>query len=173
MVAESRTRSMRRILALGLIALSFFLQSCSFKQQPYYIDKVSPDGKYRVKLRVIPGKPDSLDQAKIEFFKGDTIVDIWDWQQEDQYEAGVDSLLPIEWVSNNVLLIGAERPNEGLSDELTIVNATDENLEFVGISYGRYESFKVFDLAPGLRVKIHANPQYGPKNNTFGYGARW
>jgi len=169
-VTEGRTRSTSRILPLGLIAFSFFLQSCSFEQQPYYIDKVSPDGKYRVKLKVIPGKPDSLDQAKIEFFKGDTIVDTWDWQQEDHYEAGVNSLLPIEWVSNNVLLMGAEQPKEGLSDELTIVNAMDENLQFVGISYGRYESFTVFDLAPGMRVKIDANPQYGPKNNAFGYG---
>ena len=170
MVTEGRTLSISRILALVLIAFTFFLQSCSFKQQPYYVNKVSPGGTYRVKLKVIPGKPDSLDQARIEFLKGDTIVDTWDWQQEDHYEAGVNSLLPIDWVSNNVLLMGAERPKEGLSDELTIVNATDENLQFVDISYGRYEYFKVFDLGPGLSVRIDANPQYGPKNNTFGYG---
>jgi hypothetical protein len=162
---------MSRILALGLIAFSLFLLSCSVNQQPYDIDKVSPDGKYRVKIRVTPAKPpESLDQAKFEFFKGDKIVDTWDWRQEDHYEAGADSLLPIEWVSNNVLLMGAERPKEGLADELTIVNAMDENLEFVGISYGRYQSFKVFDLAPGMRIKIQANHQSGGKDYNLSYG---
>ena len=169
--ASARLQDMYRIVFLGLVALCFCLQSCSSRPQPYDINKVSPDGKYRAKIRIVPGKPgESLDEAKLEFFRGDKLVDTWDWQQEDHYEAGANSLLPVEWVSNNVLLMGAERPKEGLADELTIVNAMDENLQFIGISYGRYQSFKVFDLAPGMSRIINANAPYGPKNNGFGYG---
>ena len=154
---------------MGWVAFSFCLPSCSFAPRPYDIERVSPDGKYRVKINVMRGEPGgSLDKARIEFFQGDKIVDTWDWQQEDQYEAGADSLLPVEWVSNNVLLMRTERPREVLADELTIVNAMDENLQFINISYGRYQFFKVFDLASGRSVIINANAPHGPKN--FGYG---
>jgi len=61
------------------VAFSLFLQSCSFQPQPYDIDKVSPNGKYRVKIKIIPGKPgESLDLAKLQFFQGNRIVDTWD-----------------------------------------------------------------------------------------------
>src|SRR5574341_892677 len=46
-------------------------------------------------------------------------------------------------------------------------------LKYVGISYGRYESFDILDLAPGNQVMLRASPRFKPdgtSNSYLGYG---
>ena len=164
---------MCQAILLALILFSVCSQSCSrFDSKLDSIDKTSPNGLFRVKIRFSTGN-DNLEKGAFQFFKGQEVVKSYELRQQDQYEPSVSSLVPVvEWVDNNVLRMGAQRLNQTFSDEVTIQNHTDEYFKYVGISYDRYESFDIFDLAPRSQVILHATPRFAPKgthNNSFGY----
>jgi hypothetical protein len=130
--------------------------------RPNDIDKPSPNGLYRVKVKVSPAHiSGQLDKAEFQFFRGTEIIDTWNWGQEDQFGPDFAALMPsIEWVAGNVLRMGAKQPPEGFHDELIISNSSDENFTYVSISYGRYESFRIFDLNSGSQILIKATPRF-------------
>lgn len=157
---------------LSIIVLLISGLCCSKGQvQDYDIDKPSPTGSYRVKVRVIPSRPDKpREEARFQFFKGDKLVDSWDWQQQDWLEPSFATLTPIEWIANNVLRIGGGGKSPyNFSDEIKIVNNTSHNLEIVSFGY-HGETFKIFDLARGSTTVIHPKPWFTTKGEAFGFG---
>ena len=137
----------------------------------YVIDKTSPKGTYRVKVMVTPtASRQSLDKAKFQFFHGNEIIDSWDWEQEDAWEPSFNSLLPIQWVDDNVLHIGGKRGDAKFFDELIVSNNTGEDLKYVTVSYDRSDVFKTFGMAPGSEVKLSATPWFTVKGGEFSFG---
>lgn len=149
--------------------------SCSAPQsRQYEIDKPSPNGSFRVRVMVKRGEPGTtLDQANFQFLVGEEVVDSWEWKQVDQYEEDFDFFLPIEWVDERVLEIGARRSKDvTFSDELNVSNTSEEYLKYVSISYGKSNIFKIFELGPGKQVKLGASPSFTVKGDEYsvGYG---
>ena len=164
---------------LSITTLSSFILSCllvawSCSAQPkhYEIDKRSPNGSFRVKVNVNRGDGSgTLDQAKFEFLTGQEVVNSWEWKQEDHYERDFDSFLPIEWVDERVLEIGGGGSNAApFSDELTVTNASGQDLKYLSISYGKSNVFMIFALAPGANVSLRVNPQLTVKGEEFSFG---
>lgn len=167
--------SVNRILSF-ILAGSALVWSCSVSQpRQYEIDQLSPDGSYRVKVMVKRGEPGkTLDEAKFQFFVGKEVVHSWDWKQVDQYEEAFDSFLPMHWVGEQILEIGAVSNNAGFFDELNVTNTSEEYLRYVSISYSKTNIFKIFELAPGKRIDLRVVPTFTVKGDefSFGYGGR-
>jgi hypothetical protein len=168
-----------KLVILIIIAGCLLGFSCSrLSGRDYDIDKTSPDGTYRVRIEVRAKAPtgsrDYNEHARFQFFKGDEVVHAYEWEQSDQFEPSVQGLIPVvEWVDKNVLRMGAERTEQPFYDEVVILNNSSESLKHVGISYGRYEGFDIFDLASKSKVILHASPRFGPNgsfNRSLGYG---
>jgi hypothetical protein len=170
---------MNRFSFLIIAIISLSGQSCEWPSRLNYdIDKSSPTGVYRVRIesRAKEGKGTSkyTEQVRIQFFKGQEIIRTDTWENSDQYELSfLDTAPVIEWVGDNVLRMGLDRSDQPFFDELIASNNTDEYLKDVGVSYGRYESFQVLDLAPRSQVTLRASPGFKPdgtSNSYLGYG---
>jgi hypothetical protein len=160
-----------RLAFFILPALSLAWACSASGPKHYVIDQPSPDGSFRVKVDVTKGESwKSLDEAKFEFIKGQEVVDTWDWKQEDQFEIDFDAYLPLQWVHNQVLSIGAADNQVGYADELTVINNTSENLTHMSIGYGRVASFRVFDVAPGKSITFPASPFFTAPGKEFSFG---
>jgi hypothetical protein len=162
-----------------IVVISLFGQSCQrLSRLNYDIDRVSPNGVYRVKIksRAEPPKGTSeyTEHVEIVFFKGEEIIYSYIWENSDQYEPSFRDVAPIiEWVDDNVLRKGEDRSDQPFYDELVVSNDTDEYLKYMGVSYGRYESFNIFDLAPRTQITLLASPRFKPNgtsNSSLGYG---
>jgi hypothetical protein len=161
-----------------LLILVASLLGLSCKTQNYNVDKTSPNGIYRVKIALWEeegkGTRDYTERLKVQYFKGQEVVYSYESENSDQYEPSMrEGMQVVEWVSNNVLRVGRDRSDQPYSDELVIANNTGEYIKHVGVSYGRYESFQVFDLAPGNVVTLYASPEFKPdrsSNYFLGYG---
>jgi hypothetical protein len=146
----------------------------------YDIDKASPNGVYRVKVEVraeeAKGTRDHTEHGKFQFFKGPELIRKYEWEESDQYEPSFRETTPvIEWVTNRVLRMGEDRSNQPFSDELIVSNNMGEDLKYLDVSYGKYESFWVFDLEPGGQVTLQASPGFKPNgtsNYFVGYGGQ-
>ena len=164
------------IMVISLVGLS-----CGrLTGRDYDIDKASPNGVYRVKVEVraekAKGTRDYTEHGKFQFFKGTEVIRTYEWDESDQYEASFREATPvIEWVNNTVLRMGENRSNQPFSDELIVVNNTGEDLKYLDVSYGKYESFWVFDLEPAGQVALQASPGFKPNgtsNYFMGYGGQ-
>jgi hypothetical protein len=162
-----------KFLSIVVCVVSLLVLSCGRASgQEYDLDKASPDGAHRVRIEVRAKPPkgtrDHTDYAKVQFFKGEQAVHEYEWEQSDQFEPSFhDSYPVVEWVDNNVLRMGKEQSKQPFYDELVVSNNTDERIKYLGVDYGRYESFEVFDLAPGSHVTLRASP--GLNGTTFNY----
>jgi hypothetical protein len=147
-------------------------------RQEFDVEKTSPKGTYRVKIEFRIKEPkgtrDHTEQLKVQFFKGQEMIHAEELINSDQYEPSIrKGMAVVEWVDDNVLRMGEDRSDQPFNDELIVSNNTGEYLKHVGISYGRYESFDIFDLAPGTHVTLHASPDFnldGTSNYWLGYG---
>ncbi len=170
-----------RFLSLFLVITSVGLFGLSREWQSgpkYDVDKTSPNGVYRVKIQRREeegtGTRDSTERIRVQYFKRQELVHSYESKNSDQYEPSLlEGLQVVEWVSDNVLRTGRERSDQPFNDELIIFNNTDENIKHVGVSYGKFETFRAFDLAPGSQVKLLASPEFKPDHSSnyfLGYG---
>lgn len=145
----------------------------------YNVDKPSPGGAYRVKVDVRVEEEGDIsgrftEQGKIQIFKGQEVVYKHDWKRTDNWEPTFADAHPVvEWVGDTVVRMGQDASDQPFSDEFVITNNTDEYLSYVEINYGKYESLKVFDIAPGDEATLRASPRFKPdgsSNYSFGYG---
>src|SRR4028119_874695 len=168
----------RRRLSLVIVAFSLSALSCEWPAtKNYNVDKTSPNGTYRVKVEVRvkdEGWGAFTEQGKIQIFKGQEVIDGWDWKRKDTWEPTFIEAHPIiEWVGDDVLRMGRDRSNQPLLDEFVVKNDTDEHIKYAGITYSKYESLQVFDVAPGKEVTLLASPEFNPdgsSNDSYGYG---
>lgn len=172
---DTRRFLISKLLCITVISISIAV-SCARVKSQEFIDKTSPNGSHRVKVNVKPHGPSQrLDEAQFEFFTGNRLVDSWHWKQEDELEFGFKrSLLPIEWISEDVLRVGKIQSSISYFDQVILSNATDEYLDYVSISYNRNEIYWIFALAPGSRTEIHPTPWFTAQGDefTFGYSCR-
>lgn len=170
-----------RFLCLFVAAVCLLGQSCqdlSKGEYNYNIDKPSPNGVYRVSIesRAIKVKSSNRysEQVRVQFFKERQIVHSFVWENSDQYELSFRDTAPvIEWIDNNTLRMGLDRSDQSFYDELILSNNTNEVLSHMEISYGRFESFDVFDLTPKSQITLRASPGFKPdgtSNSYLGYG---
>jgi hypothetical protein len=158
----------RRIISLVLAAVSLpALLSCEgLRTRNYDVDKLSPGGTYRVKIKVRVKDEGNIfgsftEEGKVQFFKGQEVVDNREWKRTDTFEPTFIEHTPVvEWEGDNVLRMGRERTKQPFMDELTVANNSGEHLKHVSVGYVRFESFQIFDLAPGGEITLHASPEF-------------
>jgi hypothetical protein len=160
---------------ITVAVISLFGQSCEWPSRlNYEIDRTSPNGVYQVKIKSRAGQAKGTskytEHVEILFLKGQEVIRDYIWENTDQYELSFRDVAPIvEWVDNNVLRMGQDRSDQPFFDELIISNNTDEYLREVGVSYGRKESFNVFDLAPRSEITLRASPGFKPDGTSNSY----
>src|SRR6266404_710512 len=170
-----------RFLSLFLVVTSVGLFGLSRGWQSglkYDVDKNSPNGMYRIKIELREeegaGTRDYTERLKVQYFKGQEIIHEYESVNADQYEPSLlEGLQVVEWVRNDVLHAGRDRSDQPFNDELIVSNNTSDYLKHVGVSYGRFESFRIFDLAPGSQLKLLASPGFKPDHSSnyfLGYG---
>lgn len=97
-----------------------------------------------------------------------------EWKNPYQYEPTFRESCPIiEWIDDTVLRMGGDRSDQPFYDRLIIYNNTDKRLKHIGVTYGRFESFRIFDLAPGKEITLEGSPGFKPdgtSNFWIGYG---
>ncbi len=168
------------------ILVVFVLAACGFailagilaSGQNHEVERTSPDGVYRVKIEVREetgtGTRDRNERLKIQYFKQGAIIHTYESVNSDQYEPSMrKGFQVVEWLANNVLRMGEERLNRPFNDEIVVTNAANENLRYVEISYGRFESLHIFDLPPRGHISLLASPgfkQDGSSRYFLGYG---
>ena len=159
---------MLRACLVLMVLISLFYASCSSGRQ-YSIDKPSPTGKYRIKIEVSPGnsalpfqRPD--EQCKIQYFKGQQKIGGYETRcREDEYESSLaEGWQVVEWPADNVARIGRDRSDQPFGDELLVSNKTEDFLKQLGIGYGRFQDFEIFDLPPGETLTLSASPEFKP-----------
>jgi hypothetical protein len=170
---------MYRFLILAIAAVNLSIGSCGrLSDINYDIDKLSPDGTYRVKVEVRAGGSASAyeksERVKFQYFKGHEIIQAYDWVNTDPYEPSFRESMPIiEWVDRNVLRMGQDRSDQPYFDEIIVSNYTDETLKYVDVNYGRFETFWIFDSAPQSQLVLRASPRFKPNgtsNSSLSYG---
>jgi hypothetical protein len=153
-----------RLTFLFIVTISLFTSCSWLATKRYKTDKTSPNGTYRVKVDVqITDEGDwaghFTEQGKIQIFKSQETIYHYDWNYRDNWEPTFINTSPsIEWVGDNVLRMGGETSRQLFSDELIILNNTDEPLKHVGVGCGKYEQFQVFDIAPHGQITLHTFP---------------
>lgn len=170
----------RSLLTLAISVIVVFVLSCEWLLTRHYnVDKLSPNGTYRVKVAVKVRDEGGLsghftDQGSIQVMKGQETVYADDWNYRDNWESSfIDNYPVIEWVANNILRMGHDLSRQPFTNELTISNQTAENLKHIGFSTAKNESFEVFDIAPGTSVTVRSSPHFDPtpvNKVSIGYG---
>lgn len=174
---------MCKFLFLIIATITVYGLSCARQSGTLYeADKASPNGTYRVKVEVVAEKPKGTraytEHGRFQFFKGQEIIETQEWENSDRYEPSfLDTTPVIEWLADNLLRMGQDRSNQLVYDELIVSNNTDEYLKYVDVSYGTFETFFVFDLAPGSRITLQGSSGFkqgvsGVPNSSLGYGGK-
>ena len=171
-----------RIPIATIISAACLVQSCSWLNTRHYnVDKLSPAGTYRLKVEcTVTDEGDFAghftDQGKEEVFKGQETIYDNKWNYRDNWESTfIDDNPSIEWIGDNALRMGSIKSQQPFTNELLILNETAEVLKHIGVSFGKSESFEVFDLSPGARVVLQVSPgrdynSSGDLDLSFGYG---
>jgi len=172
-IKEMNMSSYYNIFALVTTAVaSLGVSYVSQSGENYSINKTSPNGAYRVKVevRAEEGRETTrgyIEHVKVEFLKGQEIINSYESRNPYQYEPTFHQAWPvIEWVSDSVLRMGQDRSDQPFYDELVLSNNTNEPIKYVGISYGRFESFWIFDLASKGQITLRASPRFKPDHSS-------
>ena len=174
--------TVRRLLLVALVFVSLAGLSCKWlSRKSYKVDKVSPTGMYRVKVDVNVEDDDYLmggfhEWGKIELLKGEEVVSCREWNFKDNWETTfIDANPVIQWVGDSVLRMGDDTFDQPLLNDLIISNNSDEFLQHIGVSNGKYEQFYVFDIAPKKQITLRLSPHIKPdgsSNYSTGYGGK-
>ena len=135
------------------------------------VEKISPNGTYRVKVECRTEAPkgtrDNTERLKIQLFKHQTVIETLEDENSDQYEFSMrKGIEVVEWIGDNILRMGENSSDQPFYDELIVSNTLDENVRHVGVSYGRFESFRILDLRPGSKVILRASPGFKPDGSS-------
>lgn len=157
---------MVRIFAATIVFIVLFYHSCGTTPR-YSVDKASPQGTYRIKIELSPNKGTGVherrEHLKIEYFKGQKNIGTYETDSSDDYEVSLgEGLQVVEWVGENVVRLGRDRSQQPFSDELLISNKTGELINYLDIGYGRFQSFRIFDLPAGQTLSLSASPEFKP-----------
>jgi len=155
------------VVVFGFVGLSQVWQS----GQKYEVDRTSPNGIYRVKIELRQdkrtGTRDRTERLKIQYLKQGKIIDTYQAENSEQYEPSMrKGLQVVEWLADNALRIGEDNLNQPFNDEVVVSNTSDEYLRYVEVSYGRFESLRVFDLAPKSQIALAASPGFKPDGSS-------
>jgi hypothetical protein len=155
------------MLALVLVLVGLSGLSCEGRRtRNHNVDQSSPGGTYRVKVDVRVEEEGDIfgrftEEGRIQFFKGQEVVDHREWERTDTFEPTfIEDMPVIEWEGEHVLRMGRERTKQPFMDELTVANNSGEHLKYISVGYVRFESFQVFDLAPGSEMTLRASPEF-------------
>ncbi|HEX6189194.1 MAG TPA: hypothetical protein VFZ40_14030 [Pyrinomonadaceae bacterium] len=163
---------------MTIASLAIFFGSCALLHSDVNFDKKSPNGTYRAKVHVWQERHETgyLDHIKVEVFKGQENILAYHNRDEDQYERSTRTRAQVvEWLSDNVLLMGRDRSDQPFSDELSVTNNTDEHVELLGIGFGKYQSLNVFDLTPNSKLTVYVSPEFKPdgtSSDSLGYSGQ-
>jgi hypothetical protein len=154
-------------------ALIATYQACGRGTQ-YSIDKSSPNGTYRIKIEVTAGSNAFQrlgDHCKVQYFKGQQEIGGYETScRQDEYEFSLaEGLQVVEWSADNVARIGRDRSNQPFADELLVSNTTGEDIKYLGIGYGRFQNFVIFDLPAKGKLTIPASPEFKPDGTSNYY----
>lgn len=160
-----------------IASLVIFSASCALLQSDVNFDKKSPNGTYRAKVHVWQERDGVyLDHIEVEVFKGQENILTYRNRDEDQYERSMRAgAQVVEWLSDNVLLMGRDSSDQPFNDELSITNNTDEHVKYLGIGFGKYQSLKVFDIPPHGKLTVYVSPEFKPdgtSNDSLSYGGQ-
>jgi len=169
-----------RCLVILIVVSNFvLLQSCGWgRTRNYNVDKVSPDGTYRVKVAgTVKDEGDAAghftDQGQLQILKREEMIIDRSWNYRDNWDPSFIDCNPVtEWVGNNALRMGGDNSRQTFTDELVISNNSGEHLKYLSIGLGKYESFYVFDVKPGDSVVVRSSPglnYYAPGEVHIGY----
>jgi len=159
-----------RYIIAFIIVLSCLLNlSCGWwRTRNYKLDKVSPNGTYRVKVNgSVKDEGDIAghftDQGQLQILKGEEMIIDQSWNHRDNWDPSfIDSNPIIEWVGSNVFRIGTEISRQPFTNELTISNQTGEQLKYIDITSHKNEGFYAFDIVPGGSVIVRSSPGFDP-----------
>ena len=171
---------MRIILVLAISIVSVCSVSCGlFGNKKLNIERTSPNGKFRVKVDVLVHDEGDFaghftEQGSIQVFKGQETIYKTDWNYRDNWEENfLDKHPSIEWVGDNILRMGRNTSGQPFTNELVILNDTDETLKHFGLSCGKFETFDIFEIGPRTQVILRPAPGLNgsvPGEFSAGYG---
>lgn len=161
---------MVRTFTATIVIIAVFYHSCGTAPR-YSVDKASPHGTYRIKIELSPNKGTGVyehrEHLTIQYFKGQQNIGTYETDSSDDYEVSLgEGLQVVEWVSENVVRLGRDRSQQPFSDELLISNKTGESINYLEIGYGRFESFRIFDLPAGQTLSLSASPEFKPDGSS-------
>ena len=157
-----------------LAAVGLSVLSCASPVSPVLvIEKTSPAGAYRVRMEYHRKEHEdrygSTEYLKVRFFKGQELIHADEWEED----APDVSLRPeeggVEWVAENVLRNGEKWAGQPFNDEVVVTNSTGEEIKYARITYGRTETFQVFELAAGSQVALRTSPGFIPSGHSRNY----
>lgn len=171
-----------RFFFVSIGVLSFITTSCDgLSGKNYKVEKISPQGAYRVKVDVnVKDENDFFghfnERGKVQVFKGQEVIYTNEWQRRDNWEPTfIDANPVIEWLGDNVLRMGSERSKHLLSNELVISNNTNESLSQMAVSCSKYENFYIFDILANSQLSLYLMPELNAdvsENDSLGYGGK-
>ncbi|MGI8917960.1 MAG: hypothetical protein ACR2H6_05110 [Pyrinomonadaceae bacterium] len=170
-----------RFLFVSIGVLSFITSCDGLSGRNFRVEKISPEGAYRVKVDINVEDENDLfshfnERGKVEVFKGQEVIYANEWQRRDNWEPTfIDANPVIEWISKNALRMGSERSKQLLSNELVISNNTNESISQMAVSCGKYENFYIFDIPANSRLSLNPTPALNAdvsENDSLGYGGK-
>ena len=144
------------------------------------IESLSPSKLYRISLntdsKISNDGQRASESLGLKFYRDNKLIHSYEWKNSDYYKRFLDDGLPIaEWISDNVVRFGEKTEGQPFLDSVTITNNTNENIEYISISYGKYESVWLFDVAPSKQMSLPLSPRFKPdgsSNSFLGYGGK-
>lgn len=160
------------LIIAGAIVLLMWLEKDGVN-----ISTASPGGSYRVDIKGETTPKHSLpvefyvEDVRLEAYKGEERVTADnDFYHGDPFEASFLQAYPeYEWLNDSTLRLSARAANRSLKDELTILNSTGENLELLEISYGKFERYLIFDVAPRAQINLRAVTEFEHPWPVYGF----
>ncbi|HEY0346866.1 MAG TPA: hypothetical protein VGC60_01805 [Pyrinomonadaceae bacterium] len=155
-------------MATMIIMMVLYYSCGSYGTAPgHSVDKTSPQGTYRISIELTPntrtGVFEHRQHLKIQYFKGQQIIATYETDSSDDYEVSLgEGLQVVEWVRENVVRLGRDRSQQPFGDELSVSNKTGESISYMDIGYGKFESFRIFDLPAEETLSFSASPEFKP-----------
>jgi hypothetical protein len=156
----------RLVVISGAIAVCLYFGARVFSTS-HEIVSTSPNGLYsfKVELRKDPpkGTRSYTEHGKITASRGKVVICTYEWDNSEEFGATFLELnTVIEWVGENAIRVGGDRSDQPFLDTLVVTNNSNERIKYIELSYGRAETFWIFDIDPNATVSVKASPNVKP-----------